>query len=591
MKPLISVLIPSYNYARYIERAIDSVLGQTYDNFEIVVTDNRSTDNTMQILRERYFSDARVRVFENQTNIGMAPNFNLAYTYARGAFVVWLSADDWFLATHLDRLQNVFARNPQLDVVYTIPYFCDERERVFSMKTEANLLPFDYVDIRDELPEMLSAISQVCLPAALIRREVIDELGGFDLAIPTCADWEISIRIAAAGKRFGFLAEPSMCIRAHPLQASGSEFHNNGGYVDELISIAERYVDHPGFERLHGRQAIFIDFIDSMVQSACLTTGRDLFDVAVYDRISALRLRFERHARHVEPARVRNSKISVLIPVNGRPSQVLGALASLEAQSYANWEAIVIDSSSIPLRELLVDHPAHDRIVYARLPATLPAGGARNFALRLARGEYVAFLDEDNRFAPDHLEVLVAGIATLGVQVVATSTRLIVVKTDGWMLDDERLAEVVGLFRGPQSGSEERWISNSLPLNALLVHRRAFVTAGCFNATVAILEDFDQIMRFEMLAPIPVLPNSTLDNYIRLGFHGQALGLLHAYYLETLDALYASRPIAPTVDLQRSLHRTRIAAAFETYADRTSTPAGIIEFMGVLTGYERTGPQ
>ena len=84
VKPLISVLIPSYNYARFIQKSIDSVLAQTYENIEVVVTDNCSTDDTMTVLRTRYADDSRVRVFENEENIGLVRNFNRALTHARG---------------------------------------------------------------------------------------------------------------------------------------------------------------------------------------------------------------------------------------------------------------------------------------------------------------------------------------------------------------------------------------------------------------------------------------------------------------------------------------------------------------------------
>jgi len=134
MKPLISVQIPSYNYGRFIEQSVDSVLAQTYENFEVIVTDNRSSDTTMQILRARYGSDPRVRIFENETNIGLTENFNRALAHARGEFVVWLCADDWFLSNHLARLEEVFAHHPALDVVYTNIYFADERGRAFGIK-------------------------------------------------------------------------------------------------------------------------------------------------------------------------------------------------------------------------------------------------------------------------------------------------------------------------------------------------------------------------------------------------------------------------------------------------------------------------
>lgn len=326
MKPLISVLIPSYNYGRFIEQSVDSVLAQTYENFEVIVTDNRSTDATMQILRERYGSDPRVRIFENETNIGLVANFNRALSHARGQFVVWLCADDWFLSNHLARLEDVFAHHPALDVVYTNIYFADERGRAFGIKAETSQLAFDYVDIRDELPEMLATFSQLCLPTALIRRAVLDELGGLDPTTPTLADWELAIRFAVAGKRFGYLSEPSACVRAHVGNESGTEFHNSGRYVLELLTIADAYVDHPALDRLFGRQAAFMDFIDLMVASVRSTIGHDPFPADVHARIAKLRARFEAHAAHVDPARVREARISVIMPVNGLPADALGTL-------------------------------------------------------------------------------------------------------------------------------------------------------------------------------------------------------------------------------------------------------------------------
>lgn len=589
MKPLISVLIPSYNYGRFIEKSVDSVLAQTYDNFEVVVTDNRSTDTTMQILRAHYGSDPRVRIFENETNIGLTENFNRALAHARGEFVVWLCADDWFLSGHLARLYDVFAHHPRLDVVYTNIYFADERGRAFAIKAETSQLGFDYVDIRDELPEMLATFSQLCLPTALIRRAVLDELGGLDPTIPTLSDWELAIRFAVAGKRFGYLSEPSACVRAHVGNESGTDFHNSGRYVLELLTIAERYVDHPALNRLFGRQAAFMDFVDRMVASVRSTIGRDPFSADVHARIANLRSRFEAHAARVDPARVREARISVIVPVNGLPADALGALDSLHAQTFANWEAIVVDSSATPLRELLRDHPAADRIVYVRLPAALPPGGARNFAMRFARGEYLAFLDEDNRLAPGHFEALVGAIESSGVLVAATSARLLVVRQDVRALDNELLATVEGLYRGPNASPGEGRIANSLPLNALIAHRRAFLIAGAFNDSVSLLEDFDQIMRFEAITAIPVLADATLDIYARIGLVGQTLGQMRAFYLPTLDALYASRDVEPAIARERARHRARIESALAQFTVSTGTPAGVVAWLAVFAGREVPG--
>ncbi len=585
MKPLISVLIPSYNYARFIEKSIDSVLAQTYENFEIVVTDNRSTDETMTVLRSRYAHDPRVRVFENEENIGLIRNFNRALTHARGEFIVWLCADDWFLERHLERLAAVFERNSALDVVYTNILFADEHERTFAVKAETSQLPFDYVDIRDELPEMLATFCQLCLPAALFRRELFEELGPLDETLPFCSDWEFAIRCAAEGKRFAYLAEPSACVRAHGNNASGSSFHNRGGYVIELVQMAERYANHPGLERLFGRQLSFVNFIDLMVASVRSTIGEDPLPGEVHERIARLRAQFGKQAQAYEPARVRESRVSVIVPVTRLPGEALAAIDSVCAQSFANWEIVVVDAGVIPLRELIHDHPWAERITYVRLPAVLPPGAARNLGLRLARGEYLAFLDEDNRFLPDHLEALVSGIERTGSQVVASSARLQVVRFEPRALDSALVASVEGIYRGPALDAPwESSIANSLPLNALLANRRAFVRAGLFNESVSLLEDFDQIMRFEATEPIAVLPDLTLEVSARLGLVGQQTGLLRTFYLPTLDALYGSREVPPEIAAERQSHRLRIAAVMADFTDRASTPQGLISVLATLAG-------
>lgn len=100
MTPLVSVIIPSYNHASYIENAIQSVLDQSYQNFELIVIDDGSRDETAQLLRKRCF-DSRVSIFLNDVNKGQSAVLNQALSVARGDFVCLLPSDDWFLPDKL----------------------------------------------------------------------------------------------------------------------------------------------------------------------------------------------------------------------------------------------------------------------------------------------------------------------------------------------------------------------------------------------------------------------------------------------------------------------------------------------------------
>ena len=119
--PLISVGIPVYNGENYLQKAVDSVLRQDYENFELIISDNASTDATPEICSEYSAKDKRIRYVRNKVNIGAIPNFNRVFDLARGEFFKWLSHDDECYPTMLRRCAEVLAEAPNSVVlVYTL---------------------------------------------------------------------------------------------------------------------------------------------------------------------------------------------------------------------------------------------------------------------------------------------------------------------------------------------------------------------------------------------------------------------------------------------------------------------------------------
>jgi glycosyltransferase involved in cell wall biosynthesis len=584
MAALISVLIPTFEYGRFIADAIDSVLAQTYPDVEVVVCDNASTDGTAQLVAARYGADPRVRLVCNERNIGLVPNFNRALTEARGEYVLWLSADDWLLPDHLRRLHAVFARDPAVDVVYTTVYFADGDGNVYAMRSDAELLPFDYIDVRDELPEMLTGAPAMVLPATLFRRALFDEVGAMDETVEIAADWELAVRLALAGKRFAYVAEPSACVRVHGANASGRGFNRTGRIVVETTEIVAKFLDHPGMARVHGREAAIARRLEGLYAAKLEQLGPEAFEPGFTERLGAVcaALR-ERDARY-EPASVTSARISVIVPVLGPPGPALRALDALAAQTFPAIEIVLVDQSPIPLRELLRDHAAADRIVYARLTPARRAGAARNFGMRLARGAFVAFLDEDNVVAPEHFALLAATIARTGAHAAAAAARLVVELTDQRFITADPVAVVGGLFRGAGDPLALGAVANALPLNAILQDRGAYEHAGGFSEDAMILEDFDYLGRLTSVHQLAFSPVATLDVHVRLGLHAQALGIYAARYLETLDAIYAARTVDPAVAGLRLRHRAAVAAALAKLPEIAHTPPGVVELLSALAG-------
>ena len=113
--PLISILMTSYNREDFISEAIESVLNSTYKNFELIIVDDCSSDNTLQIAKNYANKDQRIRVYLNEKNIGDYPNRNKAASYAKGKYIKYLDADDTIYSWAIEVLVNYMERFPEAD--------------------------------------------------------------------------------------------------------------------------------------------------------------------------------------------------------------------------------------------------------------------------------------------------------------------------------------------------------------------------------------------------------------------------------------------------------------------------------------------
>jgi len=130
--PRVSIGLPVYNGERYISETLDSLLAQTFQDFELIICDNASGDRTDQICRRYAAKDGRIRYFRNSTNLGAAKNYRLAFELATGEYFRWANCDDLFAPTSLERCVEVLDR--ELSVVLTYPKtkLIDEWDHVIS---------------------------------------------------------------------------------------------------------------------------------------------------------------------------------------------------------------------------------------------------------------------------------------------------------------------------------------------------------------------------------------------------------------------------------------------------------------------------
>src|SRR3989338_2532313 len=106
-KPLFSVILPVYNGERYLRETLESVLRQTYSDWELIIVDDVSTDSTPAIIRETLAKDARIRSIRNEKNINCGPSANRGIEIAKGEWITRIDADDWYRPQYLEELRHL----------------------------------------------------------------------------------------------------------------------------------------------------------------------------------------------------------------------------------------------------------------------------------------------------------------------------------------------------------------------------------------------------------------------------------------------------------------------------------------------------
>ncbi len=208
--PLVSVLMPAYNAEKYIGEAIESILSQTYKNFELIIIDDCSTDDTWKVIQEYQKKDKRISAFQNKRNLYIAENRNKLLKYANGRYVAWQDADDISLPDRIEKQVAFLEKNPQVGVVGGYLLFYQDGKIVSTRK-------YDTTD--KLLRKKIFRYSPVAQPAAMIRKECFDKVGDYNPKYPPAEDIDMSFRIGNHYK-FANLSEPVIKYRQYDNSAT-----------------------------------------------------------------------------------------------------------------------------------------------------------------------------------------------------------------------------------------------------------------------------------------------------------------------------------------------------------------------------------
>lgn len=244
MSPKVSVIIPAYNCGPLVTKALESVRRQTYQDFEVIVVDDGSSDDTWRVLQDAAAGWDKVRAIHAEHK-GLAAARNRAIAEMKGQYIALLDADDLWQPDKLHRCMEFLDSHPDLSIVYT---------PMAPFKTEGRIMPGHSKPChRGQITEKLFLGIFVHDPASVFHRRVIDECGGFDESLPVCVGHEFWLRVSTRFE-FGLIDEPLALRR----WSEGSLTRSNRSRGRRIkAGMLERFYFEKGGDKFISREKAF----------------------------------------------------------------------------------------------------------------------------------------------------------------------------------------------------------------------------------------------------------------------------------------------------------------------------------------------
>ncbi|MFN3307300.1 MAG: glycosyltransferase family 2 protein, partial [Candidatus Kapaibacteriota bacterium] len=381
--PLVSVIIPCYNLAQYLPEAVESVVKQTFTDWECIIVNDGSTDNTSNVAREiiAKYTDKRIYLLEKE-NGGPAEARNFGIRHSKGKFILPLDADDLIHPTFLEKTVNVLLKDPNIHIVYTdLQEFGERNNLVIARNWNPAILRFQ---------NHLNYCSLYC-------RQVWEAVGGYNNS--GYEDWDFWIGCAEKGFNALRIPEPLFFYRIRKVSRYTQQ--NKRDLENKALIVR----NHPGlYSEAH------LIWADAVLRGEEWTKRLPNVIGVVPPSIPEEVLAPHRNAQLYPGFQVKSistPKVSVIVPTFNRPSMLKNAIQSILNQTLQDFEIIVVNDAGEDVRSV-VEFFNDKRIQYVSHSENKKLAATRNTGIRNARGKYVAYLDDDDVFLPNHLETLVS---------------------------------------------------------------------------------------------------------------------------------------------------------------------------------------
>ena len=361
-KPLFSFIIPTYNVSRaYLSECLDSLLNQTYDNFEICIADDHSTlDETIDTLKEYEKKDKRIKVTYRTENGMISKASNDAIKLAKGDFIVLVDNDDVLELEALYCIAKALNKDKNLDLIYT-----DEDKLDFKGKMMEPHFKADYS------PDTLMSVNYIC-HLTCIRKSIVDKLGGFRSEYDGSQDYDLFLRVLDHSDKVYHIDRVLYHWRQTPTSTAG-------------------YLGNKSYAYIAGKKALEDTLKRRHIKGEVLENPRVTTYLVKYGNDSEL--------------------VSVIIPIKDKANMTKRCLDSIYSKStYKNFEIILVDNNSTEQEtfDMIKEYEKkYDNFKCIRLECPFNYSYINNEAVKVAKGKYLLFLNNDTEvMSPDFMEYM-----------------------------------------------------------------------------------------------------------------------------------------------------------------------------------------
>ena len=233
--PLVSVVVPCYNHEKYVKKTIESIINQTYKNIELIVIDDGSKDNSVQVIQE--MADKHGFTFVHRPNKGLSATLNEGIRLSKGKYFCAIASDDILMLEKIEKQVTFMEANPEYGMCYgKIVYFEDTIEKT-SEYPNSNKEGWVFDDL-------LNYGCFIPAPSTFIKKEVFKSVGGYDESL-WIEDWDMWLRISKKYK-IGFINEYFAFYRRHDSNISSQVIK----MYEAEKQILEKYKDYENFDNV-----------------------------------------------------------------------------------------------------------------------------------------------------------------------------------------------------------------------------------------------------------------------------------------------------------------------------------------------------